>query len=101
MTDDAPAEDVTPRPGPPAQSPRDRQLRLGGNLASYAYNELVTRLQRHEAGMSDMTVEQLAKLMETGARIEATALMELPDHGNDLAQDLERVLTELGLEPTD
>ena len=102
MTDDAaPAEDARPRPTQPTQSPRDRQVRIGGNLASYAYNELVARLQKEQAGMSGMTVEQLARLMDTGARIEANAVMELPDDGSDVAEDLERVLTELGLEPTD
>ena len=102
MTDETPAEDARPRPAQsPAQSPRDRQVRLGGNLASYAYNELVARLQKEQAGMSGMTVEQLARLMETGARIEANAVMELPDDGNDVVEDLERVLSELGLESTD
>ena len=102
MTDEAPAEDARPRAAQsPAQSPRDRQLRIGANLSSLAYNELVSRLQKQEGGISAMSVDQLAQLMGLGARIEATALMELPDDGNDLAQDLERVLTELGLEPTD
>jgi len=96
MTDDSPADDARPRA---PQSPRDRQVRLGGNLASYAYNELVARLQKQEAGMSGMTVEQLARLMETGARIEANAVMELPDDGSDALDDLERILADLGLEP--
>ena len=98
MTDEASAEDARPRPAQPAQSPRDRQVRLGGNLASYAYNELVARLQKQEAGLSGMTVEQLSRLMETGARIESAALLELPDDGDDALQDLERVLADLGLD---
>ena len=102
MTDEPAAEDARPRAvQSAAQSPRDRQLRLGGNLASYAYNELVARFQKEQAGMSGMTVEQLARLMETGARIEANALLELPDDGEGATEDLERVLTDLGLESTD
>ena len=102
MPDETLPEDARPRAvQSPAQSPRDRQVRLGGNLASYAYNELVARLQKDQAGMSSMTVEQLAQLMGLGARIEANALLELPDDGSDVGEDLQRVLAELGLESTD
>ena len=80
-------EQPEPRPAP-LQSIRDRQMRVGANLAGTAYNRLLVMLQDADAKLS---VDQLAHLIEAGTRIEGRAYAELPLEFDPDA-DLERIL---------
>jgi len=79
------------------QSVRDRQMRVGGNLAATAYNRLVALLQDTDA---KLTAEQLVRMIDIGARIEAGAYAELPAESSAEA-DLRRLVDQMGLTVSD
>jgi len=97
MTQDSePSQEVIPAPAA-RQSVRDRQMRVGGNLAATAYNRLVGLLQDEGA---QLTAEQLVRMIDIGARIEAGAYAELPAESSADA-DLRRLVDQMGLTVSD
>ena len=85
--DDTPPEEAAGQVPARRQAIRDRQMRIGGNLATTAYNRLLALLQEDQP----LTADQLARLIEVGTRIEGRAYAELPLEF-DPDGDIDRIL---------
>ena len=80
---------------PQQQGTRSRQMQVGRGLAAVAYNLLMKVLQEENLKLPP---ETLARLVETGSRIESHAYQNLPTEVDQVDVELDRVLGDLGLE---